>query len=528
MSEYTICPTVDQTQEFIEIANDFANPLDLVREAVSNSFDARRAGTPLRIGLTFATKADAGETIFAITIADNGSGMGRNELQSFFDLGNSTRRGDSGTIGEKGHGTKVYFNCRKLVVETKRDGVRLIATLDEPFRKLHQRQIPTIAVVEQPCGKKEAGTEITILGYNNNRRDRFTHDRVKDHILWFTKFGSVEGQFGINDIDDAELELKGLDRDAPETIKFGHIFPSESANLNKLFDAFTVHAPKYYCKRIVKSGNLPNHPEIKYNAVFSIEGSRVKYESNNMLRRSGYNAPAGAYTVQERYGVWLCKDFIPVQQKNQWVTSKGSEFTKLHAFFNCQALKLTANRGSIENTPAEILSDVETQVRKMYQEIVESGAWLELSWLEDEAEGYNTIEKERRNFDVRIAKANKANIARLPDDPDVVLVEPQRESGVHSMVVLLLAKRPDLFPFTIIDYDTHEGIEELKHGETVEDINKEQRTLAITAPLNAEDYTRYYLDNPRSAHRIEVFVLNDYLPQKLKVAFRPRTDADIV
>src|SRR6266481_2240123 len=114
MSEYTICPTVDQTQEFIEIANDFANPLDLVREAVSNSFDARRAGTPLRIGLTFATKADAGETIFAITIADNGSGMGRNELQSFFDLGNSTRRGDSGTIGEKGHGTKVYFNCRKL------------------------------------------------------------------------------------------------------------------------------------------------------------------------------------------------------------------------------------------------------------------------------------------------------------------------------------------------------------------------------------------------------------------------------
>ena len=76
---------------------------------------------------------------------------------------------------------------------------------------------------------------------------------------------------------------------------------------------------------------------------------------------------------------------------------------------------------------------------------------------------------------------------------------------------------------SVICWDT-----ELKHGETVEDINKEQRTLAITAPLNDEDYTRHYLDNPRSAHRIEVFVLNDYLPQKLKVAFRPRTDRDIV
>jgi hypothetical protein len=38
--------------------------------------------------------------------------MGKAELQSFFDLGNSTRRGDNATIGEKGHGTKVYFNSK--------------------------------------------------------------------------------------------------------------------------------------------------------------------------------------------------------------------------------------------------------------------------------------------------------------------------------------------------------------------------------------------------------------------------------
>jgi hypothetical protein len=29
MSEFVLIPTVDQAQEFIEIANDFANPLDL-------------------------------------------------------------------------------------------------------------------------------------------------------------------------------------------------------------------------------------------------------------------------------------------------------------------------------------------------------------------------------------------------------------------------------------------------------------------------------------------------------------------
>ncbi|MBV8808202.1 MAG: hypothetical protein JO033_05965 [Acidobacteriaceae bacterium] len=79
---------------------------------------------------------------------------------------------------------------------------------------------------------------------------------------------------------------------------------------------------------------------MRYDAVFSVEGKRVKYDSNPMLRRPGYNAPEGAYTVQDRYGLWLCKVFIPIQRKNEWITTKGSEFTKLHAFFNCQALRL--------------------------------------------------------------------------------------------------------------------------------------------------------------------------------------------
>jgi hypothetical protein len=232
---------------------------------------------------------------------------------------------------------------------------------------------------------------------------------------------------------------------------------------------------------------------------------------------------------------------------------------------------LTANRGSIENTPAEILSDIEYQVRKIYHEITEGDAWLALAYLEEEAEGFNTIEKERKGFDMRIAKANKANIARLPDAPNVVLIEPQRESGVHSLVVQLSLIKPELFPFTIVDYDTHEGIDaivknrdavpihssklyyvefkhfltgsfnhsfknlhsvvcwdtELKHGETVEDVSKEERKLSVVAPADDKDYTRYFLDHPRSAHKIEVFVLRDYLPQRLTVAFRPRTDKDI-
>lgn len=129
--------------------------------------------------------------------------------------------------------------------------------------------------------------------------------------------------------------------------------------------------------------------------MFYVEGTKVKYSYNNMIRRPGYSAPEGAYTVQDRYGVWLCKDYMAIQRKNEWITSKGSEYTKLHAFVNCQGLRLTANRGSIENTPSEILADLRDAVREIYDEIIQSDDWSNLEWLESEVDTYNTVTREK-------------------------------------------------------------------------------------------------------------------------------------
>lgn len=561
---YDLTPEVNAAQEFIEIANDFANPLDLVREAISNAYDAE--ATDIR--LAFEVRQIAGESTFVVRISDNGRGMNKAQLKSFFDLGNSTRRNDPATIGEKGHGTKVYFNCSRLSVDTQQAGHRLIATLEAPFRKLHDRQIPAVLVQVLESETNAGGTTIEILGYNNNRRERFTHQRLLDHIKWFTKFGSIGHVFDIERFPGIKLHLKGLDKSEFETIDFGHIFPDESVSASDLFDEYNVQAPDYYSRRLVRTGSLPSHPEIQYQAVFSVEGKRIKYNWNAMLRRPGYTAPSGSYTVQERYGLWLCKDFIPIQRKNEWITTKGSEFTRLHAFFNCQALKLTANRGSIENTPAEILKDVEEIVRKLYAEVVSSDDWIALDFLEEEADSYNTVEKEKKSFAIRTQRANRANIAVLDTQ---TFIEPTRESGVHALVVQLMLLRPELFPFTIIDYDTHEGIDVLvkandrnpisssklyyvefkyalggsfnhsfenlhsvvcwdtllKHNDVVKDINREERKLVIVGPDSLSEHTKYYLDNPRRAHKIEVFVLKDYLAQKLGIQFRPRTVMDI-
>ena len=557
MKPFTITPKVDETQEFIEIANDFSNPLELVREAISNSYDAGAT----KIKISFEVVKQYGESILKIILKDNGSGMNSNSLQNFFDLGNSTRRGDVSAIGEKGHGTKVYFKSSKIEVRTFCENIGLLAVMDKPLKRLFDRQIPAVQV--STINDADIGTEITIYGYNSNRRDRFTHSILKDYIIWHTKHGSIEKQFS-DSVGDVSLELKGLGTDEFETIGQGHYFPENSENIAKLFENHLTKAPDYYAKKIVKSGALKNHPEIKYQAIFCIEGRYVKYGYNQMLRRRGYSAPEGAYTIQERYGLWICKDYIPIQRKNEWITHKGAEYTRFHAFVNCQGLSLTANRSSVDNTPTEVLHDIKDEVKKIYDAIIKGDEWISMEWLEDQASSYQTAEKEKKSFEWRIKKMNRANVAEYKG---IHLVEPERESGVFSIFIKLSQLEENLFPFWVVDYDTHEGIDviakgdnrmpisnaklfyvefkrnlrktfnhsfgnlhsvvcwetDIKHDDTLKDISNEERKMQIVPPENNRDYTHYYLDHLRSTHRIEVFCLKTYLKEKLGIEFKPRS-----
>ncbi len=562
MENFELIPRVDETQEFIEIANDFSNPLDLVREAISNSIDAKAN----EITILFDVTKQYGENVLKITIQDNGEGMDYNGLQSFFDLGNSLSRDKEENIGEKGHGTKVYFNSSQITVFTKKKGdIGYKAIMDSPIKRLFNREIPKVQVTKLEI--EEYGTKIEIYGYNNNRRDKFYHNHIKDYVLWYTKFGSFELELKIEKHKNSKLYLKGLGVDEPEIISFGHIFPDESPSVQKLFDNYLISAPDYYCKRIIKQGKLKNFPEISYQAVFSIEGNKVKQEWNPMIRRPGKPRENGAYTVQERYGIWLSKDFIPIQRKNEWITYKGSEYIKFHAFFNCQELRMTANRGSVDNTPSEILDDIRHEVRYIYNEIVESNDWTEMEWLESESDSYKTAEKERKEFDWRKKKILKSNICNYKD---IILVEPERESGVFALVLQLSVLEPKIFPFKMLDYDTHSGLDvigkgddttpitsaalyyiefkyylgkdfnhsfqnlysiicwdtTIKHDEIIKDLNGEERKMQIIQPENDGEHTRFMLDNPKSIHKIEVFVLKYYLKEFLNIEFKPRTDKD--
>ena len=559
--EADIIPSVDETREFLEIANDFTNPLEIVREAISNAFDWGAS----RIRILFDVVNISGESVLQIKLIDDGEGMDHDGLRAFFDLGNSKARELSGKIGEKGHGTKVYFNSQRIEVITAKGGKKTRAAMDRPFARLHEGSVPPVQIESRACDIEEHRTHITVFGYNSNRRERFTHAILRDYILWFTKYGGIDEQFGSPEFRAMDLELKGVDREGPERIPYGHVFPAEKKNVSALLDEYKFDAPEYYVRKWVKNGHLRNFPEKEYQAVFYVEGDRAKRQCNPMLKRPGPGSLAGQYTVQDRYGLWLCKDNIPIQRKNEWISTKGYEFTRFHAFINCQALKLTANRGSVDNTPAEIMSDLQHVAESIYKDITSSNDWSDLDWLRQEASGYRGAERDELELKKRVKICKGKRFARYKDQ---ILVEPRQEIGVYGLVVKLEMLEPELLPFQIIDYDSHVGVDaivktrddialgrsnlrlvefkfsltnnlnhlfsnihsivcwttSLKHEEEVADVGNNARRFTVTPKAGDNDNDRYFLDDPRSTHRIEVIVLAEFLGSKLGIRFGGRLE----
>jgi hypothetical protein len=69
MTTYNITPAVEKVQEFIEIANDFSIPLDLVREALSNSRDAGAS----TLHISFEVTKEYGDSVLVIRPQDSDS-----------------------------------------------------------------------------------------------------------------------------------------------------------------------------------------------------------------------------------------------------------------------------------------------------------------------------------------------------------------------------------------------------------------------------------------------------------------------
>jgi hypothetical protein len=451
-----INPKVNSEAEFFEIVHDFGKPLELVREAISNAIDAH--ATWIKIG--FSVDLIDGNKRLVVTLLDNGDGMTQEVLaRDFWGLGYSQFRDRKDAIGEKGHGTKIYLRSDNVHVRTQCGNNAYESNCSRPLADLTANRLhsPRIRPIEKFLD--HSGTEITIIGYNDNERSQFVQEVVKDYILWFTKIGSIENIFGIDRHSTFKTYLKCLDQDEYKEIDFGHPFPKENSDIQKLFDEKGISASDYYAKRYMWKGErLSNHPEVTFDTIISVEGDLVK-RSYNPLVGERRRFETGRYRMSDRYGMWICKDYIPITRVNEWITGFGSgsnAFVLLHGFVNCQSLKLTANRGDIANTDPLILEELKVSVKKLIdkvdKELNDKGIYTLREWQEE----HRTLQQEKSEFERRIKNIINRRSATLEGH---ILIEPKNEAELFGLFMSVYTLHCDLFDFEPVDYNAKLGID---------------------------------------------------------------------
>jgi hypothetical protein len=211
-----------------------------------------------------------------------------------------------------------------------------------------------------------------------------------------------------------------------------------------------------------------------------------------------------------------------------------------------------------------LLQAIEATVRRIFEDkIIGSQEYQEYKDYEVLEQQYQTEAEEGKDFARRKKRARQKKVCKFKG---IEVVEPSMEMGVVCVFNQIYALKPSLFPFQVVDYDTRRGYDalvehqstrdlskplsfiEFKHslggefnhsfehlfaiicwdchvsnGEKVRDIGNHELELKITPKRGKGEYTRYMLCSSTTHNNIEVFVLKQYLQEKLHLGFKPKT-----
>jgi len=188
-----IDPVISEISIFKQLIKERKEPLDLIRELLSNS--GAREVDASRIEISY-TKDKEGH-IFEVL--DDGCGMDYTEnvrfpgrLDRFLGLGLS------GIIGQKadefswkGLGSKLAYQSRKVEIETCQGGVEPLyeVRINEPWETLSNNNIPKPRITKHSSGENK-GTRIRVIGHPPHRiEEPFTFDGIKKYLLHRTFAG---------------------------------------------------------------------------------------------------------------------------------------------------------------------------------------------------------------------------------------------------------------------------------------------------------------------------------------------------
>lgn len=462
-----IRPRVNEAREFLEIAKDFKDPKEIIREALSNSWDA--GASKAAIKFTLVPHHGTRKKIL-VEITDDGEGMtteprpnvGSSELEGFFNLGDSGK--PFGSIGSKGHGTKIYYKSLGIKVETWKHGKRVLAETEvPPWETLSNGIVPTYRYeeVDAPTGK---GTRILIDGFQAKQSEFASLDQLAQYVQWYTVIGSF-GQY-FNSPRKMDVEIKPTDGQFPVTLTYGFKFPDEDTDLS--------HGTDSICKllgpRNVECGKTENGKSV----VVQIVGALLGDAHRGIVPHT--------YT---HMGLWLCKDFIRVERNNEILEDvfKGQYYYRsMLIFANCQQFDLTANRNDIRTDQEEYdlaLKGIKEFCGEIWVDELVKG-YFNAKRVDDENKKQEEEEKQQEDRKARAGQVRKERVNRYKGRAALKVEsligapvkEPQNEAETAILLQAMISSKQPGVDFLIGEYNTTHGVDLI-----VEQMDKDMPTL---------------------------------------------------
>lgn len=406
----TKTPKVNEVNEFLEIASDFEDPLEVIRESLSNSFDANAS----EVNISIQSRLEGSEII----IEDDGQGMNESELESFFDLGNSTKTDPTDdSIGYKGHGTKIFYKSDRIVINTGKDGTALNATMERPWEKLNDRILPEYEVSESSVPSDRHWTMIKIIGFKSGRGfspESLTYNKIAHYLKWKTLAGSTRHYFHPDDFHELDI-----------TVELGD-------EIDDTRDQLTTNNKLEFPEEQLEPGDgqFPEERMCKHYGPRTLDieadnGETTELEVVGMIGGKGTRDELPTYGRHSaQFGIWLAKDHIKVERLNEAI-SHDNEF--IHFFFiaNSQDIELSANREKIRNKSSPIYQAIADELNHFLSKVASD------PWFKDYLDHRRVAELNRK------AKSQQQSI----EEREQIVLERNRFKASNQAEVILGLER---------------------------------------------------------------------------------------
>lgn len=450
-----IRPRVNEAREFLEIAKDFKNPKEIIREALSNSWDA--GATEVSLLFDLVPISGTRKKKLRVTIEDNGDGMssdqrpnvGSSEIEGFFNLGDSAK--PTGSIGSKGHGTKIYYRSHGLSLDTWKNGRKIHAEIEtDPWDALLQGYVPTFGY-EESDDSSGKGTHIVVDGFEAKQNDFSDLDELLRYISWYTIAGSIGPSFGQD--RKMRIKLRPASGGTIVSVDFGFQFPQEFTDLSD----DTANVCKIFGPESLNAGVTTDGREVIVQVMGALLG-----DSNRSMVPKTY----------EQMGLWFAKDFIRIERNNLFFERAfgGQYFYRNFLIIaNCQQFDLTANRNNIR-TSGEEYELANGAIEEWFTKLKSSEftvKYFERKKEEDNEEKRENDEKQQKEKEQKALSKRSERLSLFKGRASLLangvvkapLKEPRNEAETALLLQAMISSKHAGIDFVIGEYNTTLGVD---------------------------------------------------------------------